>query len=159
MGNMAVNDLADQYQRSFRMLYEEIARFDARQWVKGLDSFQVPVKVAMHIVDCLDYYFCSKPGEQYTWGHRFGGGWWELKDSQMPDQATVLAYVHEIETRVLAELATRQDEDLARPFPLGDGSGATWLGHYVYALRHTMHHHGELATLAVYHGKEGGSWA
>ena len=42
---------------------------------------------------------------------------------------------------------------------LHDGSAATLLGHYVYALRHTMHHHGELATLATYHGLPGGSWA
>ena len=38
------------------------------------------------------------------------------------------------------------------------GSGATLLGHYVYALRHTMHHHGELAALAVHHTGDGGSW-
>jgi hypothetical protein len=159
MNTVAVNDLSNQYRRAFQMLYEEVSRFDARQWVQGLDSFLVPAKLAMHIVDCLDYYSCGQPAEQYRWGHRFGGGWWEMEDGQMPDQAEVLAYAHEIEARVLAELGTRQDEDLVRPFPIDDGSGVTWLGHHVYALRHTMHHHGELAALAVYHGREGGSWA
>jgi len=28
----------------------------------------------------------------------------------------------------------------------------------VYVLRHTMHHHGQLAALSVHHGNEGGSW-
>jgi hypothetical protein len=34
----------------------------------------------------------------------------------------------------------------------------TRLGHYIYALRHAVHHHGQLAALASYHGHDGGSW-
>lgn len=158
MGKVATRDLIDQYQRSFRMLYSEMERFDDTQWVKGLSSFQVPVKVAMHIVDCLDYYFSGETGRQYQWGHRFGGGCWELSDDQLPDKSTVLAYVREIEDRVIGELTSLDDEDLSRPFEIGDGSGTILLGHYIYALRHTMHHHGELAVLSIYHGNKGGSW-
>jgi len=157
MGKQAVDDLIDQYQRAFRMLYSEIERFDDEQWRAGISSFQVPVKQAMHIVDCLDYYFSGKTGDQYTWGHRFGGGWWELKDDQLPDKAALLAYAREIEERAIGELTCLDDEDLSNPFEI-DGSGKTMLGHYVYALRHTMHHHGQLTVLAVHHGNEGGSW-
>jgi hypothetical protein len=155
MGRTAVSDLVDQYQRTFRMLYEEIGRFGEGQWVKGISDFQVPVRLAMHTVDCLDYYFCGKPGEQYVWGHHFG----MLAENDLPSKDTVLTYAHEIEGRVMAELEALTDEDLARPFAIDDGSGATLLGHYIYALRHTIHHQGELAALAVYHGYEGGSWA
>jgi len=28
----------------------------------------------------------------------------------------------------------------------------------IFALRHTVHHHGQLAALASYNGYEGGSW-
>jgi hypothetical protein len=159
MGKTAINDLVDQYRRAFHMLYEEIERFDEQQWRRGLDSFQVPVKLAMHITDALDYYFSGKSGDQYRWGHHFGGGWWELADDQMPNKATVLAYTKEVEGRIINELSSLNDADLSKPFAIHDGSGATLLGHYVYALRHTMHHHGELAALAVHHGREGGSWA
>ncbi len=159
MGKAAINDLGNQYRRAFEMLYEEVGRFDSAQWVKGLSSFQVPAKVALHIVDCLDYYFSGKTGDEYRWGYRFGGGWWELADDRLPDQEAVLGYAREIEERVAAELDALSDEDLSRPFEIADGSGATMLGHYIYALRHTMHHHGELAALATYHGYEGGSWA
>jgi hypothetical protein len=152
-----VDDVADQYRRAFRMLYEEMERFDADQWLQGISAWQVPVNVAMHIVDCLDFYFCAESGEGYRWGHRFGGGWWELNADRRPDRDAVLAYAREIEARVLAELATLNDADLARP--VNRRSGATLLGHYIYALRHTMHHHGELSALAVYHGHAGGSWA
>jgi uncharacterized damage-inducible protein DinB len=76
----------------------------------------------------------------------------------MPDQAALLAYAREVEERAIAELNRLEDADLSRPWEI-DGSGDTLLGHYVYALRHTMHHHGQLAVLAVHHGEEGGSWA
>jgi hypothetical protein len=62
MSQAIVNDLQEQFQRTFRMLYEEIDRFDDKQWLTGIDDFLVPVKVAMHIVDCLDYYFFGSPG-------------------------------------------------------------------------------------------------
>ena len=159
MSRTAVKDLMDQYQRSFRMLTDEMHRFDETQWVTGLGFFQVPCKVAMHIVDCLDYYFSGKGSDGYTWGHRFGGGWWELADDQLPAAGEVMTYAAEIEARVVQELDSLEDDDLAGPVRIEDGSGATMLGHYVYALRHTMHHHGELSTLAIYHGVEGGSWA
>jgi uncharacterized damage-inducible protein DinB len=158
MGKEIVNDLTDQFQRAFNMLYSEMERFDDVQWVTGISFFQVPVKQAMHIVDCLDFYFAGIPPKQYQWGHKFGGGWWELEDDQLPDQAALLEYTQEIEARVMDELASLQDEDFSRPYRLADWSGKTMLGHYVYALRHTMHHHGQLSALAVHHGNEGGSW-
>ena len=158
MGKEAINDLVNQYRRSLNMLYTEVERFDGEQWVTGISFFQVPVKQAMHIVDCLDYYFSGKTGDQYKWGHRFGGGWWELADSQLPDKATLLEYARELEERIIGELTALDDKDLSKPFEIADGSGKTMLGHYVYALRHSMHHHGELAALSVHHGNEGGSW-
>jgi len=158
VGNAAVNDLANQYRHTFAILYEEIERFQPNQWVTGLDPFQVPAKVAYHILDCLDYYFSGIPPDDYLWGHCFGGGWWELTDDQLPDKAAVLAYARQLEARLMAELSALGDEDLSRPPAILDGTSTTLLGHYVYALRHTLHHHGELAALSVYHGNPGGSW-
>ena len=159
MASVAVGDLIDQYERSFKMLYEEIERFDDEQWLVGISSFQMPAKVAMHVIDCLDYYFAGEAQRDYRWGHRFGGGWWQLSDDELPDRELVLNYAQEIEGRVMRELKGLADEDLVRPFGTEDRYGATMLARLVYALRHTMHHHGELATLSIYHGNEGGSWA
>ncbi len=158
MNREAVCDLVDQYQRSFHMLTEEIQRFDDEQWVKGISYFQTPARQAMHIFDCLDYYFSGVDGDHFHWGYRFSGGWWELNEDQLPTRESVLAYAGEVQQRVLAEFDRLSDDDLSKPFPIADGSGATLLGHYVYALRHTIHHQGQLSALAVYHGLEGGSW-
>jgi DinB superfamily len=161
MSKAMVNDLIDQYQRSFKMLTEEISRFDERQWLTGLadpDHFQTPVVLAMHIYDCLDFYFCSKPSDEYHWGHRFGGGYWELPLEKLPSKSFVLAYAQELEVRVIAELSSLEDADLAQPASIPDESGETRLGRYIYALRHTIHHQGELAALNVFNGNQGGVW-
>jgi uncharacterized damage-inducible protein DinB len=158
MAKEIVSDVLDQYRRSFRMLYSEIERFSDEQWVKGISVFQTPVRQAMHALDCLDYYSCGRSGDQYDWGHRFGGGWWVLKVEQLPTKAAVIEYAKEIEARIADQIALLDDADLAEPFAINDGSGKTVLGHHLYALRHTMHHHGQLAALAVYHSLDGGSW-
>jgi len=154
----AVDDLIEQSQHTFRILYEEIELFSDLQWIKGFDSFMKPVKVAMHIIDCLDYYFSGKTGDEYHWGYRFGGGWWELPDEKLPGKADVLAYAWEIEARIINQLKALDDTDLLKPAAIQDGAAESTLGRLVYALRHTLHHHGELSALAVYHGLPGGKW-
>lgn len=158
MTDAAVKDLLDQFQRSFHMVDEDIEKFDSTGWTRGLSLFQTPVVQAMHLFDCLDYYFCGCPGEVYQWGHHFGGGWWELPQSCWPNPGQVLVYSCGLKERVEVELSQCSDADLLLPYTLDDHA-ATRLGHYVYALRHTMHHHGQLSAILVWQGKEGGSWA
>ncbi len=157
MSSIVVEDLAGQYRNSFKMLYEEMERFTPENWMKGPSYFQRPVIQVWHLLDCLDFYFTEKPAGEYIWGYYFGGGYWEQPEEKYPTQAQLLAYARELEARVEKTLATLCDEDLLKPY-LGDESTATLLGHYIYAARHTMHHHGQLAVLLAEQGIEGGSW-
>jgi len=157
MSRFAVEDVVSQYRRSFHMLYEEIERFSAENWMKGPSYFQRPVIQVWHLLDCLDFYFTDKPDVEYIWGHYFGGGYWELPEEKYPTQAQLLAYACELEARVVKEFAALSDEDLLKPYARGDDA-TTWLGHYIYAVRHTMHHHGQMAVLLAEQGIEGGSW-
>jgi len=137
---------------------EEIERFSAEQWITGISFFQVPVKQAMHLFRCLDFYFADLPPDEFDWQAQFGGGWWELPDEQLPDKETVMAYAQTIEARIFAQLATWTDADLAQPLPFHFDWATTRMGMIVYALKHTLHHHGQIAALAVHHGLPGGSW-
>ncbi len=76
----------------------------------------------------------------------------------MPGKEVVVAYARELEQRIIAQLAPLNDADLLKHRPQGAESQTTVMGHHVYALKHTMHHHGQLAALSVLHGHEGGSW-
>lgn len=158
MSKILINDLIEQYRHMFRIIYEEIERFTDGDWMEGVSFFQVPVKQAMHLLDCLDFYFGRSDHKEYMWGYRFGGGWWELADDQLPDASNVLAYARELEAVVFKELSSLSDDDLSDPSPIHFEWAGNRLGLYVYALKHTLHHHGQLAALSVYHGHDGGSW-
>ena len=153
-----IEDLIDQFKHTFRILYEEIDRFQEEEWLKGISFFQVPVEQTMHLFDCLDYYFQGHEEKVYQWGHRFGGGWWELGDGQLPNKVEVLDYARELEGVVMNQLSAMDDQALSMPSPIQFQWARTRIGLYVYALKHTLHHHGEIAALSVFHGHEGGSW-
>ena len=48
------------------------------------------------------------------------------------------------------------DSALTEPFDAEARFAPTRLGHYTYALRHTMHHHGSLVTVAIHNGAKPG---
>ena len=102
MAKTAVHDLIGQFQHTLAIFYEEVDRFTDQQWVTGLSFFQVPVKQALHLLDCLEFYFAGKKLDGYPWGSRFGGGWWELEGAQLPNKERVFAYAREIETQIIA---------------------------------------------------------
>ena len=158
MSDAVVQDLTRQYQHTFKILVEEIERFTDEDWLKGITFFQTPVVQAMHILDCLDFYAGEDTGQAYTWGHGFGGGWWELALDRMPAKKLLVVYAREIEQRIMAQLSGLSDADLMVVRPQPTEGQTTVIGHHLYALKHTLHHHGQLAALSVWHGHAGGSW-
>lgn len=136
---------------SFKLLRNTISQFTPDQWLRsGYDQFQTPAKISYHILDAPDYYFRPEPDGAYAWGHRFGGGWWELDKTDLPGPQDLLKYLEEIEECVRRTfLKDLTDEDLADPFDQAQEHGDTRLEHFIYALRHTMHHHGALSLLSL----------
>lgn len=158
MSNPLCLSLLHNFENAITLVEETILQFDEEQWVKGQSFFQVPCKIAYHIADTLDYYFRQDRQGAYPWGHRFGGGWWQLKDAEQPTAEDMLLYLAEIRQRIQEHLGALADDDLARPFDPAHEHGETSLGHYVYALRHTMHHHGALSLLSLRYGNPEGRW-
>ena len=160
MSRAMTDDLFDQFHRTIKMVRFTVEEFEPEQWRSGLSWFQTPARVAYHLVEALDAYFWGgAEGEQFTYGRRFCGTWWELEDAQLPDQEALLGYLDEVQGRIEARFASMDDAELSGPFGLYDWSGKTLAGHYAYALRHTMHHQGALSALATHHGHEGQNWA
>ena len=158
MNKVMTGDLLDQYRRTISMVRSTIGKFSEEQWVSGISRFQVPARVAYHIVECLDAYFWEDPDGEFRPGYRFGGTCWELADEEQPSQEAILEYLEDMEKRIVQELTSLNDDDLLPRRDEEKRHTETSLGHYVYALRHTMHHHGALTLLSIYHKNEGGSW-
>jgi hypothetical protein len=153
--NPAVASIARQYDHTFSLLRKSILCFDADQWREGISSFEVPVKVAYHTLQCLLYYFRDDPKKTYREvPRRFGKDWWELDEKSLPDQSQVMELLEEAAGLVGRYLSRLSDADLGAPFS-GD---ATIMENLIYALRHTMHHQGGLNLLSVHHGIDADLW-
>ena len=158
MSSQLSQGLLENYRSTLELVADVISQFDDTQWLKGESQLQVPWKLSYHIVDCLDYYFRDEPENDYEWGYRFGGGWWELVEEDAPSKKAMLQYLEGVEERIITHLATLENQDLQKPFDREKEHGETRLAHYIYGLRHTMHHHGSLSLLSLQFGNEEGIW-
>jgi hypothetical protein len=93
MSRIMTDDLLDQFKRAISMIRFTVEEFDDEQWLSGISWFQTPARVAYHLVETLDFYFSGKrDGQEFTYGHRFGGPWWEMEDAQLPGQEALLEH-------------------------------------------------------------------
>ena len=69
-----------------------------------------------------------------------------------------MIHARQIETQIMDELSSLEDEDLLMHLEQVYDWAKTRLGNDLYALQHAVHHHGQLAALASYYGHDGGSW-
>jgi hypothetical protein len=69
-----------------------------------------------------------------------------------------VGYLDEVERRITRHFSRLVDSQLATPYDEEREHGATRLGHYAYALRHTMHHHGALSLLSLMAGNPEAGW-
>ena len=150
------DELAEQFNRSFKMIRAVVNNIPPEEWKEGINEMFSPAVIAYHTVESLDFYFCGR--DQFEWGYRFRGPWWKTTIEELPTKKEIVAYLEEIEERVAAYFESCQDTDLLENFDLYDWSGGTLLGHFIYALRHTMHHQGQLAALQMQYGIEDDTW-
>lgn len=150
------DDLADQFGRALKMLRATIRNIPSEHWVNGGKEMFIPAVIAFHAVESIDFYFSGSA--QFEWGKRFRGPWWKIAREALPTKDEMLVYLEEMEEKVTGYFADCDDDDLLKAFDLYDWSGSTWLGHFIYAIRHTMHHQGQLAALQMEFGVEGDTW-
>ena len=158
MSQLLCKSLDSNFQEAIKLTVETIWQFSPEQWTKGIDNFQIPWKISYHLIECLDYYFREQSVEPFHWGHRFQGGWWELPSDRIPSQNDLLNYLEEIKKRISVHFSRLDDSEFTIPFDKEREHGDTRLGHYLYALRHTMHHHGALSLLSLSYGNSPGTW-
>ena len=158
MTQIVVQELLGNFRSAIGLIRDTIGSFDNAQWRQGTSFFQVPAKVAYHDIECLDYYFRTKSRDEWAWGYRFGKPWWEISNEEQPSQEELNAYLDELEERIAAHFCGVQDESLGEDYDPEGEPFLTRIGQYLYALRHTTHHLGSLASLAASGGTKPGEW-
>lgn len=111
MSQRIVTEIHNNFKNTIGLIRDTITNFDDERWRKEYTWFQVPVRVARHTIECLDFYFKEK-GAPFSWDTRFGRPCWETPNAEQPTQAEVLAYLGEMEVRIAAHFAGVQDEKL-----------------------------------------------
>lgn len=157
MSQTVVKALQSNFRSTFGLMRETIANFDDETWRKEYTWFLVPVRVAYHTIESVDYYFRDLQ-QPFTWGYRFGRPYWEMPNNEQPAQAELLAYLDELEARLTACFDEMQDEELGEIYDPNAEIPDTKIWHYTYALRHTTHHQGSLAALADILGVQSADW-
>ena len=152
MANQLCKDVSGQFDLAIGLIAKTIPAFSHEQWTRGISHFEVPAKVAYHLIDSLDHYFREEKENERN--YRFGGGWDELPDEKQPSQQQLLEYLDEMRERISNYLESITDEDLTSAY----SKKRSLLGHFIYAIHHTMHHHGALTALAVYHKCDPDVW-
>lgn len=160
MSPTLTHDLHDQFKKATAMLRFTIELFTPDEFLTGIEYFDTPARLAWHTIEALDFYFSGKrDSKEFSFGHRFGDmPAWKLENDEMPSQADLLQYLDEIEKVIDSAFDSLNDDNLNTPFELYKWSGRTTLGHYIYAIRHTTEHHGQLCVIATHFGHSEESW-
>ena len=157
MSQIVVKAIHNNFRNTFGLMRDTIRNFDDENWRKEYTWFLVPVRVAYHNIECVDFYFRDLDAS-FTWGYRFGGPYWETPNDEQPSQGELLAYLDELEARVATCFDAMEDEELGDTYDETGEQPMTKISHYAYALRHTVHHQGTLAALADILGVQSTDW-
>ena len=143
---MTIGDIVTkQFTQMWGMLREAIEKCPEEQWKVGNSDWQIPARLACHVVEGADYHARATP-EGYSPTSRFSA-YWEIKPEQLADKDQVLIHLNEVQAQVGNWLSGMEDSDLLSPnsgFPLLEDAWESVLGRILSLLRHAQHHLGQL---------------
>jgi hypothetical protein len=147
--------VAAQYARCWEMLRDVVRKTPEERWRDDANPQLTPARWALHAADAVDAYQCDST-EAMNWGSRFGD--WEGNSAeQLPTREQLLEYLDEVAAKLDARLRGMTDDEMLAPPPF-HWTGDTYVGHWLYVLRHTHSHLGELNMLLRMAGDETGVW-
>lgn len=148
--------LANQFDRAWEMLRAVFRRIPDDRWRADADRRLTPARWALHIVETVDSYMGTSM-DDFPWGQRFCD-WEGGATDELPTREKLLDYLEEVAAKLDEQLRGLTDEEAAAESPFV-WTGSALLGHWLYVLRHTMHHTGELNMLLRVCGQaDEGEW-
>ncbi len=144
---MNKSDLATQFAQSMKILEEIVTRIDDDLWRNGGCGYQTPVRVAYHILLGVGYYI----GYESSLKRRIGDDLEGVPVDSLPSQKDILQLIDELNPQIREWIASLDFDGANTKFPW---AGETHTGLFLFLLRHTMYHMGELNSL-LYQAKSG----
>jgi len=144
-----------QFARCWEMLRDVVRKTPDERWCADASPQLTPARWALHAVQAVDAYQCPSLDE-VDWTPRFCEGL-EGPVDKLPSRDQLLEYLDDVAARLEARLRGMSDAEMLSPPPF-HWTGATYLEHWLYGLRHTHSHLGELNMLLRVAGDETGIW-
>ncbi len=140
--------LAKEFQWMWEMTRNAIEQIPEKEWAHGVDSDKewfYSLRI-YHIIETAEFYFRDMP-EGMLWGARLGQvKWWETISAKQAAEKVVkgdtLIYLNEMAQYIEEHLKRVSDQDLLAKD--GFQGFSTILEKYIYLIRHTTYHLGEL---------------
>lgn len=133
--------IADQFIRTLAMLREAVHAFSEEAWLEGESLYQRPAGLALHVVQSVDSYSTSKPGERLE-DELTQVNWQERDASKFPAQEELIRYLDKVEQRLANFI---KEADLGASEDMFPWTGFTVLSRMLYSLRHAQHHLADMA--------------
>ena len=81
-----------------------------------------------------------------------------MKGEDVPSKSQMIDYLKEVKEHIDCQFDIDKNRELHEIYDNQREGALTLIEQYVYAIRHTMHHHGSLTTLAIMSGVEKVKW-
>jgi hypothetical protein len=147
--------VAAQFERCWDMLRDVVHKTPEERWRAVANPQLTPARWALHAVQAVDAYQCPSLDE-VNWTPRFCDGL-DGPAEELPTREQLLEYLDEVAAKLDARLKGMTDDEMLAPPPF-HWTGDTYVGHWLYGLRHTHSHLGELNMLLRVAGDETGIW-
>jgi hypothetical protein len=154
-----VEHLIEEYDRSWKMLLQVIEKAPDEKWTAHVESIEMPWSETkgmnvwyfsdrvFHVIQTVEFYTSDNP-EDMKWGGRIGGIDWKTESPDVTasriTKEDMLDYLSETKSNLEEKLNSFSEEDL-----FGTDGFKSYLAcrfaKFVYTLRHSMWHIGELA--------------
>jgi hypothetical protein len=141
---VVVEALIEHFNRTWDMWVEAIGNTTEEGWRMGDVSYLIPARQLVHTLTTADFYIGDLGAGDYDFNRMFNGDWESMTEWELPEKDFALRKLEEVRKLVSEALSELDDEALMAKEEIFPYTGKTLLHRYIYLLRHTQHHLGEL---------------
>ena len=140
-------DLMIQFAQSMKILEEIVKNVDDDLWRNGGCGYQTPGRIAYHILLGVEYYI----GYESSLKRVTGDDWETIPKESLPPPKDILQLIDELNVQIKEWISALDLAGDNKQFPW---AGKSNTGLFMFLLRHTMYHIGELNAI-LYQAKGG----
>lgn len=157
--NRVIEHLVQQFESSWIMLRQSIENVPDDKWASGIETITKPWAEAKgqniwyfservyHIIQTVEFYSYDDQ-ERMVWGGKIGGILWKKESPEVTasriEKKNMLEYLEEIRKKLEEKLRSFSDNDLFETDGFSKRQPSR-LAKFLYTMRHSMWHIGELS--------------